>query len=205
MDGNEMKSVSTTLTSTAMMLSPVFLWRFKIGWDSVMRMRHFCIIILFFLRCSQIWNGQYVEWFINSFLGLPSSYGPWNSYDGFIGQEGTLLVQEGSIDRCSRRYFPRVVGDSGDGESLFPYPVGVPGEFVRYGVTHICSRLGLPIKFLDPHRVSFALDNGCLVPCWPLITSLPFRLPAMASLGMMTAQMTVFSSDINNDTFLLAC
>ncbi|XP_059661047.1 uncharacterized protein LOC132307338 isoform X3 [Cornus florida] len=30
-----------------------------------MRMRHFCIIILFFLRCSQIWNGQYVEWFIN--------------------------------------------------------------------------------------------------------------------------------------------
>ncbi|XP_059629470.1 uncharacterized protein LOC132271974 [Cornus florida] len=51
MDGNEMKSVSTTLSSTAMMPSPVFLWRFKvllffiwgfscckIGWDSVMRM-----------------------------------------------------------------------------------------------------------------------------------------------------------------------
>ncbi|URE18848.1 EXS family [Musa troglodytarum] len=35
---NEMKSPSMAASGVAMMPSPVFLWRFKIGWDSVMRM-----------------------------------------------------------------------------------------------------------------------------------------------------------------------
>ncbi|KAL9274944.1 SPX and EXS domain-containing protein [Drosera capensis] len=34
----EMKGVSTPLSTAVMMPSPAFLWRFKIGWDSVMRM-----------------------------------------------------------------------------------------------------------------------------------------------------------------------
>ncbi|KAJ8449998.1 hypothetical protein Cgig2_029360 [Carnegiea gigantea] len=35
---NEMKGVTAPLTSTFVMPSPAFLWRFKIGWDSVMKM-----------------------------------------------------------------------------------------------------------------------------------------------------------------------